>query len=83
VEVSRGGAPSVCDPARRRYSFTLCVLFVTDRPPRMRDAWPAHVLRARVPDAGPGWFAAGLAFSLLMLLVHAAAALHTGGVPDS
>jgi len=34
-------------------------------------------------DAGPGWYAAGLAFALLMLLVHAVAGLHTGGVPDS
>lgn len=31
----------------------------------------------------PGWHAAGVAFSLLMLLVHAVAGLHSGGVPDA
>jgi hypothetical protein len=46
----------------------------------MREAWPAPVARTH---AAPGWYAAGLAFSLLMLLVHVAAGLHTGGVPDS
>lgn len=49
----------------------------------MREAWPAHVSRMRAAHAGPGWYAAGLAFSLLMLLVHAVAGLHTAGVPDS
>ena len=46
----------------------------------MREPWPAPVSRTR---AAPGWYAAGLAFSLLMLLVHAAGGLHSGGVPDS
>jgi len=49
----------------------------------MREVWPAHVSGARAADPAPGWYAAGLAFSLLMLLVHVAAALHSGGVPDS
>ncbi|HEX5124709.1 MAG TPA: hypothetical protein VFV97_15815 [Rhodanobacteraceae bacterium] len=37
----------------------------------------------RASDAGPGWTAAGLAFALLMLLLHAAAGLYSGGVSDS
>lgn len=49
----------------------------------MREPWPAHVSGARIAAANPAWYAAGLAFSLLMLLVHAAAGAHSGGVPDS
>jgi hypothetical protein len=49
----------------------------------MREAWPAAPVRTRAAQAGPAWYAAGLAFSLLMLLVHAAAGLHSAGVPDS
>lgn len=40
---------------------------------------------AYAPAARPqtAWLAAGLAFSLLMLAVHALAGLHTAGVPDA
>ena len=52
----------------------------------MRERSQSHdeTMRAS-PSAGrhrSGWYAAGLAFSLLMLCVHAAAGLHTAGVPD-
>ena len=51
----------------------------------MREHSPARFETARALRSRPnmaGWYAAGLAFSLLMLLVHAAAGLHTAGVPD-
>ena len=51
----------------------------------MREHSPARFETTRASRSRPnmaGWYAAGLAFSLLMLLVHAAAGLHTAGVPD-
>jgi hypothetical protein len=46
----------------------------------MREAWQVEVPKTRLAR---GWYAAGLAFSLLMLLVHAVAGMHSGGVSDS
>ena len=52
----------------------------------MREHSPARFEPMRASRSGhprmPGWYAAGLAFSLLMLLLHAAAGLHTAGVAD-
>src|ERR1700752_4426383 len=70
---------------RRAGAALPCASFCPGDRPRMREHSPARfeTMRASRSRARmPGWYAAGLAFSLLMLLVHAAAGLNTAGVPD-
>ena len=82
----RSGAEAECILRRGRPLRYPVRPFSTGLAPRMREVWPSRAREARVPQSAarmPGWHAAGLAFSLLMLLVHAVAGLHSGGVPDS